>query len=56
MLVMNTPPEVDRLTDVMVKAGGASEGASDQIMYQPVRYAVVRDPFGTLINITSPLR
>lgn len=55
MIVMQTPSAAERLQSAFVEAGGVGEAPSDQLMYEPVRYCAVRDPFGTNILITSPL-
>jgi hypothetical protein len=55
MLVMQTAAEAERLQAAFIAAGGQGETPGDQLMYEPVRYCPVRDPFGTNILITSPL-
>jgi hypothetical protein len=54
-IIMQTPDEADRLQAAFIQAGGAGEPPSDQLMYQPVRYCAVDDPFGTHILICCPL-
>lgn len=54
-LVMQTPAEAERLQAAFIKAGGQGEAPSDQLMYEPVRFCPVQDPFGTAILIISPL-
>jgi catechol 2,3-dioxygenase-like lactoylglutathione lyase family enzyme len=54
-IVMLTPGEADRLQAAFIAAGGAGESPSDELMYEPVRYCAVQDPFGTNILITCPL-
>ena len=56
MIVMLTPEQAESLQAAFVEAGGAGEAPSDQLMYAPVRYCSVRDPFGTNILITCPLQ
>lgn len=51
--VMATPAEAERLQRAFIEAGGTGEPPSDQIMYAPVRYCSVRDPFGTDILVLS---
>ncbi len=51
--VMATPAEAERLQAAFIAAGGQGELPSDQLMYAPVRYCPVRDPFGTDILIFS---
>lgn len=54
-IVMQTPQEADRLHAAFIEAGGAGEPPSDQLMYEPVRYCYVQDPFGTDILVICPL-
>jgi hypothetical protein len=54
-IIMQTPDEADRLQAAFIQAGGTGEPPSDQLMYQPVRYCAVDDPFGTHILIFCPL-
>jgi len=54
-IIMQTPAEADRLQAAFIEAGGSGEPPSDQLMYQPVRYCAVDDPFGTHILIFCPL-
>ena len=49
------PEEAERLQRAFIDAGGEGECPSDQLMYQPLRYCPVKDPFGTEILIVSPL-
>ena len=49
-----TAEAVTGLYQAFIDAGARSEkGPSNQLMYQPVRYASVIDPFGTIIVIVS---
>jgi uncharacterized glyoxalase superfamily protein PhnB len=50
---MPTPDEADRLQRAFIEAGGTGEPPSDQLMYEPIRYCAVTDPFGTEIIIIS---
>lgn len=50
---MATAEDVGHLYDAFVAAGATGEPPSDQLMYEPVRYASVTDPFGSLIVIIS---
>jgi hypothetical protein len=52
---METPQEAERLQQAFIDAGGEGEPPSDQLMYDPIRYCFVTDPFGTRILITSLL-
>ncbi len=50
------PEEVDRLHQTLVEAGATDFwDARDTVMYVPMRYAVVDDPFGVRIDIYCPL-
>ena len=51
MLLMETPEEAERLHAAFIAAGGAGEAPSDQLMFHPVRYCPVTDPFGTEIVV-----
>ena len=55
IIQMETPAEVDRLRDAFVAAGASGDAAMDTLMFEPLRFASVQDPFGTLITIVSPL-
>ena len=55
VLTMETPEEAERLQHAFIEAGGEGPPPSDQLMYEPVRYCAVRDPFGTDILIISSL-
>ena len=51
-----TPDEVDKLYAAFVEAGvTASQPPLDTIMYEPMRYAYVDDPFGVRIDIYCPV-
>jgi hypothetical protein len=54
-IIMQTPQEADRLQAAFIEAGGVGEPPSDQLMYEPIRFCPVVDPFGTNILIISPL-
>lgn len=51
-----TPADVRRLYQAFIDAGATGEPPSDQLMYEPVRYASITDPFGTTIIIISQLQ
>jgi hypothetical protein len=55
ILSMETPEQAERLQHAFIEAGGEGPPPSDQLMYEPVRYCPVRDPFGTDLLIISPL-
>ena len=54
-IVMESPQEAERLQAAFIAAGGKGEAPSDQLMYQPVRYCPVQDPFRTNILIVCPI-
>ena len=54
-LWMQTPQEAERLQQAFIEAGGEGAAPSDQLMYEPIRFCPVRDPFGTELLIISPL-
>ena len=53
--VMATPEEAERLQAAFIAAGGTGDAPSDQLMYAPIRYCSVTDPFGTPLLIFAPL-
>ena len=53
--LMSTPQEADRLQKAFIDAGGKGEAPSDELMYEPLRFCSVQDPFGTSILIVSRL-
>ena len=53
--LVNTPAEADRLHTAFIEAGGSGEPPSDQLMYEPIRFCSVKDPFGTNILIVAVL-
>lgn len=54
-IVMKSSQEAERLQAAFIEAGGSGEPPSDQLMYEPVRFCPVVDPFGTNILIFSRL-
>jgi hypothetical protein len=56
-ITINMPSigEAERLHQAFVDAGGVGEPPLDTLMYEPIRYCGVKDPFGTEIIIISPL-
>ena len=54
-LVMENPEEADRLHAAFLAAGATGEPPSDQLMYEPIRYAPLTDPFGTNLVIWARL-
>jgi catechol 2,3-dioxygenase-like lactoylglutathione lyase family enzyme len=55
-ILMASPQEAERLQAAFIEAGGTGDPPSDQLMYEPVRFCSVVDPFGTNILIFSHLR
>jgi hypothetical protein len=55
LFVMSSLKEAERLQAAFIEAGGMGESPTDQLMYEPVRYCPVIDPFGTNILIICPL-
>ena len=53
-LHLESPAEVGRLHEAMVAAGGAGDPPTDELMYAPVRFCAVTDPFGTTWVLCSP--
>lgn len=53
--VMQSPAEAERLHAAFIAAGATGAGPSDQLMYEPVRFCPVVDPFGTELLIYAPL-
>ena len=54
-LNMETPAEAERLQAAFIAAGGSGEPPIDTLMYEPLRFCAVQDPFGTQILIVSRL-
>ena len=44
--VISSPEEAEALQRAFIDAGGTGTIPSDELMYQPVRYCAVSDPFG----------
>jgi hypothetical protein len=53
--VMNSVAEAERLQAAFIAAGATGAEPSDQLMYEPVRFCPVTDPFGTQLLIYAPL-
>jgi len=49
-----TAAEADRLQQAYVRAGATASPAHNTLMYRPVRFCPVTDPFGTEIIIVAP--
>ena len=54
--VMSTPEEAEALHRELIEAGGQGSPPSDELMYEPVRYCAVTDPFGVGLLIISSLK
>jgi hypothetical protein len=55
-IAVETAEDVADLYEAFIAAGATGEPPSDQLMYEPVRYASITDPFGTIIVIISRLQ
>jgi hypothetical protein len=53
---VDTPEEAEKLHQKFIKAGGKGSLPSDQLMYVPIRYCSLQDPFGTDILVISPIK
>lgn len=53
--LMSTPQEAERLQTAFIAAGAKGEPPSDQLMYEPLRFCPMQDPFGTSLLILSRL-
>lgn len=53
--VMKSPQEAERLQRAFIEAGGEGPAPSDELMYVPVRFCPLTDPFGTLLLVYSRL-
>jgi catechol 2,3-dioxygenase-like lactoylglutathione lyase family enzyme len=47
--------EAERLQRAFADAGAEVDEPSDQLMFEPMRFCPVRDPFGTSILVYAPL-
>jgi hypothetical protein len=52
---METAEDAERLQRAFVEAGGTGADPSDELMYAPIRYCPVTDPFGTELLVFAPL-
>ncbi len=53
--VTESVAEAERLHAAFIAAGGKGEAPMDTLMFVPVRFCAVVDPFGTQISVTCPL-
>lgn len=54
--VVETPTEAEDLQQAFIEAGGKGPTSSNELMYEPIRFCSVVDPFGTSLLIISPLK
>ncbi len=52
-IMMDSVAEAERLQAALIAAGGTGEAPSDQLMYEPIRFCAVQDPFGTNLLIIA---
>lgn len=52
-LMMDSPAAAEALHAAFIAAGASGPPPSDQLMYEPLRYASITDPFGTQILIVA---
>lgn len=52
---MSSPAEADRLHAAFLAAGATGEAPTDELMYEPIRFCALTDPFGTEILIYARL-
>ena len=53
--VVSIPEEAEALQQALIAAGGSGPTPSDELMYEPVRYCAVTDPFGVRLLIIGAL-
>jgi len=52
-ILMDSVAEAERLHAAFLAAGGSGEPPTDELMYDPIRFCAVKDPFGTDILIIA---
>ena len=52
---MKTPAEAERLQAAFIEAGGSGQPPVDALMFEPIRFCALQDPFGTKILVVSRL-
>jgi uncharacterized glyoxalase superfamily protein PhnB len=52
-ILMDSIEEAERLHAAFIAAGGSGEAPSDELMYEPIRFCSVKDPFGTDVLIIA---
>jgi hypothetical protein len=50
---MDSAEHAEALQQAFIEAGGEGPPPSDELMYEPVRFCLVNDPFGTELLIVS---
>ena len=53
--VMSSPEEAEALQRAFIEAGGTGTAPSDALMYEPIRYCAVTDPFGANLLVISTI-
>ena len=53
--VMSSPAQAEVLQRAFIEAGGTGPVPSDELMYVPIRYCAVTDPFGVELLVISSL-
>jgi hypothetical protein len=53
--VMSSPAQAEALQRALIEAGGTSSDPTDELMYEPIRYCSVTDPFGVDLLVISPI-
>jgi len=54
-LLMESPAEAERMQEAFIEAGGTGEELFNDMMYEPLRFCPVVDPFGTKFLIVARL-
>ena len=52
---LSSAEELDRLYAAFIEAGASGDPPEDTLMYEPVRMAILTDPFGVDWNLVAPL-
>jgi len=53
--IVSSSAEAEMLQNAFIEAGGSGSVPSDELIYEPIRYCAVTDPFGVDLLIISPL-
>lgn len=54
-IYLQSAEELDRLYAAFIAAGAAGDPPQNTLMYQPVRLAILTDPFGVVWDLVAPL-